>query len=356
MIQKRIMIFTSLTMMPPHPRIVMEKDILSNHFQKVEIICAPYVKNKVSFIFKVLNYLTLSFFRWDLIFLYKKQFNNFDVGIIYDLALLPLALFIKKKDKFLVYETIDDNVHLTMYNLAKMSSFFKILKGPIIFLFSKIENILIEYFYYGLIVNSRYLFKLFKVSKKKIINYYASPFENIRLHGIGKKEVALLYLGIFSEEKGALEILELRKKMEVPLLIFGEVKLEGLVENDLIFLFPRIGIEDLKIKLIEFSKIYKFLGLSLIKSINVSYANQIANKDIDYMCLGIPLIGNCRNTTRELIEAECGVFVDQFDQILLLTKDDKYYDKISSNCCNFYFQNFRHELFKNNLLKFISEI
>ncbi|MBK8626546.1 MAG: hypothetical protein IPN86_13550 [Saprospiraceae bacterium] len=356
MINKKIIIFTSLTMKPAHPRILMEKEILSSYFHKVEIVSAPYLKNKVSFKFKVLNYLTLSFFRWDLIFLYRTQIKNFDIGIIYDLTLLPFALFIKNKDKSLIYETIDDNVHLTMYNLTKMFPLFKIFSIPIIYIFGNIEKNLIKYFFNGLIVNSRFLFNLLEGSNNKIINYYSSPFENITLPCNDKKEIALLYLGIFSEEKGALEILSLRKKLEIPLFIFGDVKLDKFEKSEFIFIYPRLNIDDLKIKIIEFAKEYKFLGLSLIEPINISYANQVANKDIDYLCLGIPIIGNYRNTTRELIEAECGVFIDEMDQISLLINDDKFYKKISLNCSIYYRSNFRQELFSNNLLNFIGKV
>ena len=354
----KIAIFTSLRMIPAHPRLMMEKEILIDDADSVEIVSAPYSKKEVPLKFKLLNYLTLSFFRWDLIFFFKKERNNFDVNIIYDLNLLPLGLFFKKDDKgILIYETIDDNVHLTMYNLIKIFPLFNLVKYPILYFLKKIEVILVEKYYDALIVNSRYLFDLLAVTKTKIINYYSSPFENIELINTGSiGKPALLYLRIFSNEKGANKILELRNRLNLPLYIFGEVRIENFEMHESIFQFPRLEVETLKTRLIEISKERKFIGLSLIEPTNLSYANQLANKDIDYLCLGIPIIGNYRNTTREFIEAKCGVFYDQNDQIELLIHNDKYYNSMSKTCKAFYASNFRYELFKNNLVSLIDNL
>ena len=85
----KVVIFTMQLLWPFHPESGWKEFNLEAVGHEVEICGAPYPKQKCLPL-KLLYYLDSSYFRWDLIYLYKAKTIKGDVAIVYDLSLLPL--------------------------------------------------------------------------------------------------------------------------------------------------------------------------------------------------------------------------------------------------------------------------
>lgn len=353
--KKKIGIFTSLMMSPPHPRIVMEKELLEKNNFEPEIIFSKKRKNEAKWIHQLFYYLTFTYFRWDLISIYKKRIADFDTVIIYDLSLLPLARTAKQKGKQVVYETIDNNVHLVFYELQKIFSGFALLKSPVTEMIQRMEKRFTKKYTDRIIVNSEALANEFP-KDKTLINYYSSPFEGVTLEKNADK-TAFLYLGIFSPEKGANEMLALSSKYAVPFYVFGEIRNveEEKVASSGIIHTPRISIEELLKRIKEISEKFRLVGISIVMPVNKSYATQEANKEMDYLALGIPFAGNYRSVTKSKIEAGCGVFFDNEKGIQQLLSDKAFYNSLAQNALRYYTANYSKERFEKILLSAIAE-
>ncbi len=353
--KKKNGIFTSLTMSPPHPRIVMEKELLEKNGFETEIVFSKSKKNELGLISKLLYYLTFTYFRWDLIRIYKKRIVDFETVIIYDLSLLPLARFAKRKGRKVVYETIDNNVHLVFYELQKRFSVFALLKPPVTATIQWVENRLTKKYTNKIIVNSDALAKGFP-KEKTLINFYSSPFESVTLDK-DADQPAFLYLGIFSPEKGAAEMMELSRKYAVPFYVFGEIRniSEREIKSTAIIHHPRMGAEELIQQIKSISKTYRLIGISLVKPVNKSYATQEANKEMDYLALGIPFIGNHRGVTKSKIDAGCGVLFDDDNGIRQLLNNKVFYQSISLSALQYYIANYSKEKFERILLTAVGQ-
>ncbi|MBK8698071.1 MAG: hypothetical protein IPN29_00135 [Saprospiraceae bacterium] len=253
------------------PRIRMEAALLTGEGHEVDIIYAPYAKSAMGPLKKLMFYLTLSYFRWDLIANYRKRLKGYDVVIIYDLYLLPLSLFLSGSNKKIIYETLDNNIELTFYNLKKTYAFLAPLQGVVIRGLTYFEKWCIRNKIHATIVNSEYLRDYFADITPVIINFYASPFEAMQTSEpfpAGKKP-ALLYLGIFSEEKGAKEVLTLAEQLGIELFVFGEAKylpVGGL--PPWVHQKNRIPLDALYQELLQLAAQYHFIGTSLIRPAN----------------------------------------------------------------------------------------
>ena len=78
-------------------------------------------------------------------------------------------------------------------------------------------------------------------------------------------------------------------------------------------------------------------------------ASQEANKDIDYLALGIPIIGNHRFPTEEKIYAGCGVFIENESDIKRLISSESMREEISVKCRDYYLTHYSFERFTNGL-------
>jgi len=348
--KEKIGIFTCLSMIPPHPRIEMEFDLLVQNGYQVEIIFSRNKKNSEGIIKTILYYITFTYFRWDLIYRYRNRVDEFDIVIAYDMALLPLLKYAKKKGKKTIYEVIDNNVHLIAYHLLKQLKILFFIKPFLILIFTKLEKILSKHAD-TIIVNSIPLAENYPPQKTRI-NYYASPFENTAFTLGNATRCAFLYLGIFSLEKGAFKMLELAEKYNLPLIIFGEIR-GDIHFNPAVKIIHqnRSPITEISTKIIEISAQHRLIGLSLIQSINKSYATQEANKDIDYLAFGIPLIGNYRITTKEKIDAGCGVLYEDDNKIKLLINDEMFYRSLSKNAKEYYQKKYSVKKFEQLLIR-----
>jgi glycosyltransferase involved in cell wall biosynthesis len=106
-----------------------------------------------------------------------------------------------------------------------------------------------------------------------------------------------------------------------------------LVSSSLVRSMGNLGMLELKKELSELFKRYNPVGLSIIIPENESYALQEANKDIDYISMGIPFIGNDRLPTYEKIARGMGT-LDSNEELIeqLLNNSNGFYDHCVQAC------------------------
>ena len=350
---KDILILTQMNANPSHARIAFEKLMLEELGYNVKIRYSQETKGKMTVLQKLKYWAYWSFFRWDIIQNIKEISQSYYAIIVYDLALLPAGKSLRNNTKKLIYETIDDNVSLTVYNVGKRSRLLGVV-GDILkpFMYSYERKQLSKYFDM-VIVNSAYLYDSFGMPDKVMINYYSSPFELLSKQSPLSFGLcpAILYLGKFSEEKGAADIVALSRKMHLPLIVFGDLEFRDIPDDA--HIYPRMGLTEVYNAILELSKSYYFLGVSLIQSVNASYNYQEANKDIDYLALGIPIIGNKRPLTFQKIIDGCGVLYQEEEKIRMIMKSKDEYSKLSNTALQYYARHYSSEIFKSNLKKLI---
>jgi glycosyltransferase involved in cell wall biosynthesis len=351
-----ILILTPYSFNPLHPRLeYIEKYLTKNGYKvkKYNLRCENRVINK-------LNWLSLTFFQVPSFFKSFKYIWRYrrESKIIYiqDLQYLPISIMAKLFGKKVIYDTLDNNVELNFYHLSNRFRIFKrftFFKRVLTFLEKKLSR----YFCDRIIVNSKALVEYFKPNKTNLI-YYTSPFENrftIKTH----REKAFLYLGSFSLDKGADSILDFIAEYNYKLYIYGDTssKLLKKISNiDNIIYKERISSIDLLDELKRLFDNHSLIGFSLIKDVHYSYATQEANKDIDYLAMGIPLIGNHRVPTKEKIDKGCGVFIDDKKSINQLLKDDLYYQTLSKNSIDYYNRFYSQNIFEKKLLDVVKSV
>lgn len=308
----KVAIFTPRSITPLHPRLLVFKDFFDN----LRVPIAIYNFNdKASQVPSLRNWLTLWFFDWVAIAHAEKLIDKYDVIIANDLKYLPLVKSAKKKGKRIIYETIDHNVYLRFYQLSNRFPAFKPLYSPVTWVFKKVEKKYAHQYCDEIIVNSDALKKYF--DEKATVLYYSSPLETLRLSNNPERKPALLYLGVFTIDKGAQVMLELSERLRLPLFVFGDIPEQSIREltRKLTHVThkTKLSIPDLEGALKHLMDSYFLIGMNITEPVHQSYAVQEANKDIDYLALGIPIIGNYRLPTKEKIDKGCGWFYDEKD-------------------------------------------
>lgn len=358
-----ILILTPYSFNPLHPRLeYIEKYLVKNGYsiKKYNLNCNSRIVSK-------LNWLSLTFFQ---IPAFLKSFKylwrhrkEIDIVYIQDLQYIHISIVVKLFRKKVIYDTLDNNVELNFYHLANRFSIFKkakFLKLIISFLEKKIA----KYFCNQAIVNSKALVDYFRPLDVSLI-YYTSPFEKKFEIDYKKKDIAFLYLGGFWKMKGSNLILEFVEKYEIKLFIFGMLnqnekdillKIELLKNKGLLEFTNRLPSIELEGKLKILMDNYRFIGFSLIQNVNLSYETQEINKDIDYLAMGIPIIGNHRKPTEEKIDAGCGIFVEDDNSIKRLLEDSQEYEKISKKSIEYYNKSYSQKIFEQKLLKVIKNV
>ncbi|MCX6254822.1 MAG: hypothetical protein NTV31_10145 [Bacteroidia bacterium] len=324
----KIGIFTGRLLDPLHPRIGSYIDFFEKRGLDYEII--PPSKNSI---LSRINWLSLYFFDLYSIYCQRKNLALFDLIFIQDLKYLPLAKLAKKKKRKVIYETLDNNVILRGYQLLKRFPILKIFGKSIINFYIRKEKKFAFSCCDKIIVNSKALVKYFDGRADLI--YYCSSFETMGIKNNVKLKPALLYLGDFSYEKGAKDIIELQQNLGIDLYVFGTIRDRSLSEtvfkNNMIHHVDRISHEEMVLKIEDLFRKHFLIGTSFIKSIHISYATQEANKEIDYLAMGIPIIGNHRQPTEEKILSGCGVFIEDEPGLRQLISDEDFRYKLSVN-------------------------
>ncbi len=351
-----ILILTPYSMNPLHPRLEYIEKYLTRH----GYIVNKYNLNSKNKFFKKLNFLSLGFFQISAFFksisVIKKHAKEIEIVFIQDLQYLHISIVAKIFKKKVIYETLDNNVSLKFYYLSNKLNFLcklAFIKAA----FSNIEKFFSKFFCDAIIVNSNALVDYFAPIKTNLI-FYTSPFE-INLKKICNNKIAFLYLGAFTKDKGADEILSFIKKYNYNIFIYGDasdVLLKEIYKLSNAQFKSRMSSNMLYEELEQLLCKYKLLGFSLIHSVHYSYESQEANKDIDYLSMGIPIIANHRKPTADKIKSGCGVFIDDLCNVEKILTDNNFYQKLSINCTNYYKTHYSQEIFEKKLLRNIENI
>ena len=227
-------------------------------------------------------------------------------------------------------------------------------------LFEAWEYVWVRLFAAGVIVNSKVLAEKFAYKDKLALLYYCSVLERIEVQNDVALPPALLYLGIFDEDKGADQVWTLFKELKkdfpaLKLIVLGDL-LYDIKPDDSVIVYERLAASQLIVVLTALLKDYYLIGLSLIKPVHYSYATQEANKDIDYLALGMPIIGNERLPTFEKLKAGCGVFYQDKMGIKNILVDQKIRAELAINCRRYYDKNYAYPLFRDKLLGLLKRI
>lgn len=342
--KRKIFIISSINITKiPQQRIIMEKKFLEELGFSVDIIY-PSKSNRflkeVDLFFKVLKK--------------YKEIKSHPV-IVYDLITVCLFYLYTQHEK-IIAEIIDDFPSYYIYKITKKIAYLRKFKNLFINILDKFELQVYKNFCKALIVNSKFLYRKYAsiFSDEKIFYIpYTSPFEKININKPNRKKIGLLYLGHFSYEKGADEILKffhrLKKffpRKDIKLYIFGNICYSIPSRKDII-IFPRLYARDL-IKILNNIKKERFLlGLSFIKPLFRSYAYQDANKDIDYLAMGIPIVGNYREPTKKIIKEGGGVFFKNISLIKRLISSISLQNMYIKQAQNIYRRNYSSAYIKN---------
>jgi len=337
---KKVLFVTNFSAEKKKARLLYEIKLLEEVGYDVEV---EYFEGDSTFFESLLTYASLKFFNFHQIFVVKRRARQFDHVVIYGMQLLPSVLWVPRSK--MIYQTLDDNVSYTLYELGSRFAPFKWVSRPLDFLFRQIEKSISKKADF-LLVNSK---ALFEYLPNAILNYYTSPFEGLKLNYQEEKPFVLLYLGQLRKEKGTLHLKELAERYSLDVHVFGisvDTDTDDFIKNDYVKFHGNKSISELKTELPKLSQKVNLIGVSLIESVHHSYATQEANKDIDYMAMGIPFVGNDRLPTKVKIDLGCGYPLNQFDKLLNFKK----YKQASDKALEVYMKDFSNEKFERTFL------
>jgi hypothetical protein len=344
-------IFTPYSLDPIHPR----TEMYLSYFKEAGIEASiEHINSKPTGFLSLLSKAFINIFDFQAVHLLSGSVKKYDCILIQDLKYLPLAVTGKCQGKLTIYETLDNSVFIRVHN-QKRNVFYPVIKLLAPFL-CIMERCLARFFTDHVIVNSAALVRHFR--NRAHLIYYASPFESAGIVNNYSNAPALLYLGAISADKGIHEVLLLTREHRIRTFVFGnctDAKIAEIMEsNELITWKKRMNSEMLRQELRVITEEFFLIGLSLIKPVHYSYATQEANKEIDYMSMGIPFIGNHRLTTKEKIVAGCGVFVDDQTALMNLINNPDDRKMKSSNCRDYYNRHYSVGQFKVKLKSIFS--
>lgn len=351
-------IFTRLSLDPLHTRLELLMEVLQEAKYDIEIVDLKAAESP-SLIVKLASWLTLGFFDIISPIYYINTMRKTNIVYIQDmrfLFLLPIAKLLGKKT---VYETLDNFPYYVFYGLCLRYPFlrrYSFIEKIVAFL----ERLYVTLFADAIIVNSEQLFNNFH--KKATLLFYASPLETLDKLYNPNKAPAFVYLGIISPEKGIHDIIAIQKQYDIPVFLFGNLSSnetalsQHFAANESIIYKNRMDSLALAKELQAIMKQYALIGFSLIKPVHFSYATQEANKDIDYLALGIPIIGNHRGPTAEKIRRGCGVFVDDEKVVQRLVGDKLFRRRISQRCKDCYDERYSQRLYKEGFLNVLHRL
>jgi hypothetical protein len=350
---KRVIIFTTNSVEKLHPRIATEQQFLEENGYSVEIVRSLHKREGI--LWETINLLTLKYFKWGSITKFKKQLKNCDIAHIYDLQLLPLAKSARKQGKYVIFETLDDNVYLHFSSLSTKIPLLRFFKKFITRRVANFERVYGRNYCDCIIVNSKNLLDNFDEGNVTYIPY-TSPMEGHTCSSYSpQKETVFLYLGKLTRSKGAAIYKHLIEQYQVKMIFFGKAydsfSEDFISKNDKIVIKGNLSSKELQHALTEIFLKYNPIGLSIILPENESYKYQEANKDIDYLSMGVPFIGNERPPTQEKIEAGCGVLWQDEEGIRALMENrNSMYEKSSKRCIELA-HNYSGLNFESSLLK-----
>jgi hypothetical protein len=339
-------IFTPRSVNPLHPRLVAYRAFFES--EKIEYEIHNF-SDQTGQEFSIKNWLNLWFFDWNAVKRCKPLVVRYDVVFVTDMKYLPLVRHANRAGKKVVYETIDHNVYLRFYQLEKRFIIFRPFKKWVTSYFKRREQEFVNQYCHEVIVNSDALRHY--LGKKTTILFYSSPFEKSGVQNSSSKPTALIYLGAFTADKGAWQTISLARQLNLPLHVFGPIadaKIEHACQSLGIHHTPKVAVPELMHRLKELMSRYFLIGISLIEAAHHSYEVQEANKDIDYMALGIPIIGNSRKPTADKINQGCGWYSNDIKLDAKISNKQEL-EQCSMQCVRIYNTHYASQHFNKTL-------
>lgn len=327
-------IFASNSVDKIHPRIQMQIEMLEESGYEVRLFRTTTRRD--SFFWEIRNWFALKYFKHGAIHRFRRNLAEVDCVHVYDLQLLPLLKYAKQQNKRTVYETLDDNVYLHFHALERIVPAFRIVKKAVTRRLARFELQYAKHYADHVLVNSPNLMEKFE-KDQAIYLPYASPLEpSLMAMYDASKPVAFVYLGKLTASKGAAEYLELVQRFDKELFVFGKVfdqLAKTLVADPRVHEIGNFNALELRAELQQLAGQYNLIGLSIIHPENESYRLQEANKDIDYIALGIPIIGNDRLPTYQKIQHGAGcLYGDDAAINHLIRNEGNFYTNCQKSC------------------------
>ncbi len=315
---KRLVLLTPYALEPPHPRIPALRAALAPLFDvRVERV-VPDPPSATA-----LERHARGFFTPGARAAGARAAAAADVVLVQDLLLLPAVAAARARGRAVIYETLDNNVHWRFHRLAAGSRAWAralpLRRALEAYERSRARRADL------VLVNSDALRDYFR-GRAEVL-YYASPLEEALPPpdaAAAARPPALLYLGLVSIDKGAADMAALRARLGLPLHVFGRAEdaaARAALDGPGVHWQDALDAGRLGARLRELAGVHALLGVSLVRPVHRSYATQEANKDIDYLALGVPIVGNRRGPTARKIEAGAGVFADDADALGRLVRD-----------------------------------
>jgi hypothetical protein len=305
-----------------------------------------------------LNALSLTAFRLSNLMMHRNELADADLVIVQEMSLLAHAVAAHWSGQRVIYEVIDNGPHYAAYYIGQNFPFMRKLK-LLPQLLAAVEKILVKAAAAPVVVNSKALLDHF--GGRATLIYYCSPLEMHGLVNDPKLPPAFLYLGGIVEEKGVLDIPALTTRWGIPAFIFGRATEKNRWILDLFKASPGVvvggvlGSHDLARELAKLMQRHFLIGVSRQRPTNLSYATQEVNKDIDYLAIGAPIVGNRRGPTWEKIKSGCGVLADDEEAMAQLLSDSRKRARMSKTCRDYYQRHYSYQMFRQRLLAIVDQ-
>lgn len=306
-----------------------------------------------------LDLLTATAFKLSNLQRYWPAAADADLLVVQEMSLLLHAAAARSRGQRVIYESIDNGPHLTSYWMAKRAPFVTRLTWlpPLLEI---MEKSLVKACGLPVVVNSAALLEYFHGRASLI--YYSSPFEDAGLRNNPDLAPAFVYLGQFIEEKGILDLPALCQRWSIPAFVFGSKTAENQHLHERfkaygnIEVIPWLSATDLAGRLRDLMKRHFLMGVSLQRPVNLSYATQELNKDIDYLAVGAPIIGNRRGPTLDKIRAGCGVLADNDVGVGALMGSSPVRARLSRTCRDYYSERYAFSIYRNKILSLFESV
>lgn len=340
---KKLLILTSFSEQDKHARILYEAEVLGDTYDEVDLF---YSKDQKTGKHKLKELLLFKYLDAEVLAELEEKQNDYDTFFLYGLRALLCLIFLPKAiRKKCVYQTNNDDVSYILYELKKRLFLFSLL-GPFITPWLRRTEKKLSRSCKATLVNSKALHAYLPHS---ILSLYTSPMEGNPIQYQESNPLALLYVGQMRQEKFEERLIPVLEKNNLKLFIIGVLKdaySKELIKHPQVEFLGHFGMDQLGDEIRKLGQEYNLFGISLIKPVHKSYAQQEANKDVDYLALGIPILGNTRSTTYDKIKANCGVLLEDFE----VEKAKANYATYAENCLKVYKAEFAAEQFNKNLL------
>ncbi len=245
--------------------------------------------------------------------------SKYDIYHFHDPELILLGLFLKLKKKQVIFDMHED----ISRQIENKEWIPKLIRSPLTYIFSKLENYLPKAFDFVLLAEDSYLEKYGGIENCAVIHNYPVKQQNQK-KDYKLNSLKLVYVGDIRRIRGIIEYLRLLKKardsnLGLRLILIGRFADESIKKE----CFDFINMNSLK-KLVTYynrlpnDRIYDIirqcdLGLALLHPIP-NYVSSYPTKLFEYMSVGLPVLASNFELWNKIVKHnDCGYTVNPFD-------------------------------------------